>query len=46
MASVKLYLSGGLAIIAGLGILLAPKLTRVILGGYLIIVGITSFFEF
>lgn len=46
MAFVKLYLSGGLAIIAGLGILLAPKLTRVILGWYLVIIGIISFFEF
>ena len=45
MPTITLYLTGALSILAGLAILLFPKLTRVAIGLYLIIIGLLSFIQ-
>jgi uncharacterized membrane protein HdeD (DUF308 family) len=46
MPQISFALSGGLAVLAGLLILFLPKLTRVVIGLYLIIIGLLSFISF
>lgn len=44
--AVNLYISGALAIIVGLLILIFPNILRIAVGAYLLIVGILSFVDF
>ena len=44
MLAIKIALSGGLAILAGVLVLFFPKLLRIAVGLYLIAIGILTFF--